>query len=370
MLTPATETARVTAHLFTHGASGKRVFLLDTPGFNDTRRDDAEVLRDITFVLAQLHRRAVPVAGLVYCHDITRNRFEGSHVRMLRVFREAIGPAAYGHVVLLSTKWQTLGSWGGEAWNKAVAHEAELIGTDAYWGDLARGGAVPMKWDGSAATALEVVDHVEALQSRAGRPTLRVQTEMVQERKELQNTNAGQIIFEALVGEERKFSAKLAELHAEFEAALKHKNEQHAAELQSQRAEMEAKIRDMSDGQHKLLVDMGQLSRQKIEEYADKLEQLQNEIARLERRMQEYSGNTQQQVYPVSGGRPSGSFRRVGPEPGPLKQQHSRLVKAQLALSLLGVLTGIGVSVAGGMTGNMSLLATGLNIVGGSLSVK
>lgn len=53
----------------------RRVFLMDTPGFDDTYRSNAEVLRDIAFVLAEVYRHKFSVAGVVYTPDNRQSTF-------------------------------------------------------------------------------------------------------------------------------------------------------------------------------------------------------------------------------------------------------------------------------------------------------
>lgn len=53
------------------------IYLMDTPGFNDRRMTDEEVMNMIYQKLNTLYNDGRPVRGLVYLYDISRVRFGG-----------------------------------------------------------------------------------------------------------------------------------------------------------------------------------------------------------------------------------------------------------------------------------------------------
>ncbi|KAL2018593.1 hypothetical protein VTK56DRAFT_563 [Thermocarpiscus australiensis] len=281
--------------------------------FVSNLRSDSDVLGDIAFALAQLYRRSVLLAGLVYLTDITANRMDGPSKTMLRVFREACRAPAFPHVTLLSAKWETLA--GSSRVAAAERNEAEL------------------RWDGTRASALEVVDRAEELQDRRGRPALTTQVEMVDEGWEVHETTAGRTVLGDLLQQERRFRAQMAELKAEYGRALRRRDGEHAAELERQRAQLEDRARAWWRAR----------SRNSL---------LQGEIKRLEAQMRDCS------LKPSSG-----SFSQAA-----LKRKHSRLVKAQRALGLFGVVAGLSLTITGGVTANPGLMATGLSIAGGGFT--
>ncbi|KAJ1334959.1 hypothetical protein MN608_01691 [Microdochium nivale] len=68
----------------------RRVYLIDTPGFDDmlpgSTRSDTEELKDIAFFLAQTYGRAIRLAGIIYLHRITDMRISGSALKNLAMF--------------------------------------------------------------------------------------------------------------------------------------------------------------------------------------------------------------------------------------------------------------------------------------------
>lgn len=63
---------------------GCRVVMVDTPGFDDTYEGDAEILKRIAEWLEKsYHDHAVVLAGVIYLHDISHDRFSGTARRNL-----------------------------------------------------------------------------------------------------------------------------------------------------------------------------------------------------------------------------------------------------------------------------------------------
>jgi hypothetical protein len=110
----------------------RRLVLVDTPGFDDTKEDEYEILRRISVWLASVLVGFIPlyfgihikidiessrygksnmqvkVAGLVYLHSIGQNRMGRTSLLAHDLFRSICGPAALGKVVMASTHWETL----------------------------------------------------------------------------------------------------------------------------------------------------------------------------------------------------------------------------------------------------------------------
>jgi hypothetical protein len=50
--------------------NGKKIFLVNTPGFDNTYRSDTDILREIADWLAQAHQFRVRFTGIIYLHRI------------------------------------------------------------------------------------------------------------------------------------------------------------------------------------------------------------------------------------------------------------------------------------------------------------
>ena len=58
------------------------IYLMDTPGFDDTRMTDEEVMEMIYLKLEELYRGEKLIKGLIYLHDITQARVGGMDARV------------------------------------------------------------------------------------------------------------------------------------------------------------------------------------------------------------------------------------------------------------------------------------------------
>jgi predicted GTPase len=62
------------------------VTLIDTPGFDDTDRTDADILKLIADYLVGTYQNNVLLTGLILLQPISGNRVQGSERRRTRVF--------------------------------------------------------------------------------------------------------------------------------------------------------------------------------------------------------------------------------------------------------------------------------------------
>ncbi|KAI0292815.1 hypothetical protein BC826DRAFT_1105405 [Russula brevipes] len=129
---------------------GRRVALVDTPGFDDSNGlSDSDVLDEIASYLKDQYGK---INGLIYCQriDVRAGRLTISNLKMF----EKVCGLALKNAVLVTTRWDVV----GEA--KAVNLEQELVGGktgEKYFAPLCRAGAVTFGHNDAAASALRVM---------------------------------------------------------------------------------------------------------------------------------------------------------------------------------------------------------------------
>jgi len=84
------------------------VYLVDTPGFDDTSRNDTEILKEVAFFFSQIYRKNVQLAGIIYLHRISDNGVSGTALKNLYMFKRLCGMNTFGHVVLCTSMWDTM----------------------------------------------------------------------------------------------------------------------------------------------------------------------------------------------------------------------------------------------------------------------
>lgn len=138
------------------------LYLIDTPGFDDTTRTDTSILQTIADQLVALHRARRPILGIIVLHRITDVRLAGSAVKTFRVLQRLCGPGNYDRVVLATTMW-TDASFSPAGTEAAMARQRRLR---EYWGreDMFQGRRVVMRYaQDTEGSAWRVVNAVMAL---------------------------------------------------------------------------------------------------------------------------------------------------------------------------------------------------------------
>jgi hypothetical protein len=118
---------------------------------------------------------------MVYVHRITDVRIQRGALRSISVLREMVGRDKFPSLVLATTWWDHVDQKrGGE-------REAELMNTPNFWGSMIKMGAKVMRHDNKFQSAREILN--EAI-SRATANPLKIQEEMVVERRPFKETSA------------------------------------------------------------------------------------------------------------------------------------------------------------------------------------
>jgi hypothetical protein len=402
---------------------GNKVQLIDTPGFNDTTVTDSDVLRDIVFMLTQTYHRGIRLAGIIYLHRITDIRVSGSSKKMMKVIQDLVGEEAFPRLVLASTMWQHPED-DPDAYEIAVRREAELQFTGDFWGAMCRGGSKVMRWDGSRDSAMAMVDCLSSLQSRSGSVTLQIQREMVELNMDLSDTKAGQTVNASISELATKSRRELGRVDTKLQEEMAIRQENHDLELEAMKEDYERKISEARKVQDKLKVDFENLSKQKLKECEDMLQTVAQDMEEMRSRRErkelenaqvdqekaendefrqtelEYNkarlkdledrienlkacGETKElnsameeherlkgvckQFLKQHEDREMDKRRRQL-EVASLQGEETRLGKMQLALQAFGVLAGIGLTVAGAVTGIFPLVGGGISLASNSVS--
>lgn len=219
------DTKKVDVHSFSH-AEGQRIFLVDTPGFDDSYCSDVDILGHISHVLLALDNMKLKLAGVIFMQDIQAQiRMTASARRQLDVFKAICGQSAYPHVVCVTSMWNCMSFSASEAAEKRM----ERLRSDPnYWEPIIMGGGITMKWFGEIESALTITGHIVEKARGVENVFLNLQSELLRQGKYtyIERTTAGRIISSGLVQE--------AELHR-TEIQESNKNIQRAQQDQNQR---------------------------------------------------------------------------------------------------------------------------------------
>lgn len=83
-----------------------RVFLIDTPGFDDTYISDIDLLTSIGDWLKTSDDEKCHLSGLIYLHRISDDRVGGVARRSLTMMRNLLGDDNLQNLVLVTNRWE------------------------------------------------------------------------------------------------------------------------------------------------------------------------------------------------------------------------------------------------------------------------
>jgi hypothetical protein len=258
----------------------KKIFLIDTPGFDDTYRNDTDILREIADWLAQAYQFRVRLTGIIYLHRITDVRIGGSGMKNLRMFRKLCGEGGLGSVVLATTMWSLCPA------ADAGRREDQLVNQNDLWKFLVSKGASVFRQDDGVVSGQKIIDY---LINRAQPVTLDIQREMVDQGMKLGDTGAGREVQEELEKLKEKHEKEMREIRQDMEEAIKEKDEERQEELREYRNQVDRQMKEAAEQTRQLEASREQLRREMKEQHSREIAELRNEVARRQQELERTS---------------------------------------------------------------------------------
>lgn len=226
--------------LYSFPLDGKTVALLDTPGFDDTYKTDAEVLQGVANFLALTYKKKMRLSGIIYLQRITDPRMTHGGRANLELFRALCGDDPLRKVVLATTFW-------GEMKNlqRAAEHEEELKSNPDYWGDMLSKKATMTQFHDTTDSALDIV---RGLLEHEEKITLKIQQEMVDLELDLIKTTAGETLKQELSELTERYETQVQTLKQEMDAALQARDFE-LTEIKEQQAKKSERARQTFQNQ-------------------------------------------------------------------------------------------------------------------------
>jgi len=239
--------------------NGREVWLIDTPGFDDTYRSDVDILSTIANWIQQPNHEHKHLSGIIYLHRIIDTRMEGSHMKNLRMFRELCGEENFGNVILCTTMWGKVSEEDGQR------REEKLKSKETFWGSLISRGAQVVRHQGSDLTA-SAKQIVESLIPK-DTIVLKLQEELGQGGS-LSDTSAGRVLTSEIEDMKKKHEEEIAALRAEIQAT----SDKREVELLKEHYEKEM------EGLKKVTDDLEKLRAGEARRFNKRLEDLQRKL--------------------------------------------------------------------------------------------
>lgn len=257
------------------GPERRSCYFVDTPGFDDTYRNDTDVLREVADWMNIAYEGDRLFTGIIYLHQISQTRLAGSGMRNLRMFKSLVGEHGLRNVVLATTMWNALPSEGVGA-----ARERELVTRDDFWGRMVReGGSRVFRQDGGARSARAIVDYIVSgprgrSRSRPRPAPLEIQRDMVDRDVPLDETAAGREVRAEMARQAAEYEARLQQVRRDMDEAMATRDREHQRELASYHARIEQQMRANREAIAQLHASRDQIRREMAAHWAAEREAL------------------------------------------------------------------------------------------------
>ncbi|KAK1757084.1 P-loop containing nucleoside triphosphate hydrolase protein [Echria macrotheca] len=224
----------------TYTLDGRKVTLIDTPGFDDSERSDADILGLVAAYMADTYEQGTLLTGILFLQPINQPRLQGSEMRRTRLFKKLLGENAYQRVVIATTMWNQLTE------TEATARQNQRMSRTDVWGDMVARGAAVVRHDDTAQSAASIV---RRLASHTTPVELQIQQELLANGGRVALTSAGRQLDEDL-------GAVITKLRDEIEGLRRERNVA-AGEIQELRDKIERYERERQELQETDLLTGG-----------------------------------------------------------------------------------------------------------------
>jgi len=200
---------------------GRRVTLIDTPGFDDTTRSDTDILNEIASFLETSYKGGATLAGVLYFHRISDFRMSGISTRNFKMFRKLCGDNTLKNVNIVTNMW---GEVDPEIGNE---REKELMRDELFFKPALGKGAKMVRHENTLASAQAILRRV----LNNNPLPLCIQEELVNQRKNISQTSAGEELQQEYAALIQKHKGEMRKLRQEMEEAMRKKDEETRREL-------------------------------------------------------------------------------------------------------------------------------------------
>jgi hypothetical protein len=212
-----------------------RLYLIDTPGFDDTQTSDGALLQKIASALDTFYTiNNIRFSGLIYMHRITDQRVAGSSLKSLRIFEKICGVENFPYVVLVTSMWNIL-----ESQNESYLGERReqmLTTKEDFFGMMVAGGAQVMRDSGNRESALAIIKHIGQQRSRI---VTALQREMAGVGKTLGETGIGVFLRKEIERSRERYDIEKKEILEALEDAIRDEDDELVSTISEQKRDIE-----------------------------------------------------------------------------------------------------------------------------------
>lgn len=265
------ETTRV--QIWDFEVDGRRIHLIDTPGFDDTNRSDTDVLKDLAYWLGlSYEKKKIRLTGLIYLHPISHTRMAGTAFKNLRTFKKMVGSQSMRSVALVSTMWDE------RSGPEEERRDQMLRETPEFWKDIIAEGAKPHRHGRTRDNAVAIVKSL-----LPNEPTvLSLQNELVNQGKELNRTEAGKEVDAGISLQRELLERKIEQTKADMTEALAAKDQKWVEQVAADQAKYEQQVQSTKTAQEEMKLSMEKIFAEREEQYKKSIQEMDEKVKDLE----------------------------------------------------------------------------------------
>lgn len=214
----------------------------------------------------------------------------GTARRNFSLFRKLCGEHGLQNVIIVTTRWADVPLETG------LKREEQLRSQDNLFRPAIENGATLLRHDNTIQSAYDIL---EQLVRRQPVP-LRIQMELVDEKKDISETAAGAELHRQLEEQAEKFEREIEELRREMNDALRLKDFRMETEIREAKEQFEVKLKQVAESRDKLSQLYAQ-EKQASEEMKKSIKALEDHQKRVEREHEEERQRHRAQIASVQG---------------------------------------------------------------------
>jgi chromosome segregation ATPase len=164
-------------------------------------------------------------------------------------------------------------------WTPAVpedvgrARTKELVETDEFWGNMVKSGSRVVRHDGTKRSALQIVSDIV---DRKTRVTLDIQRQLIDQGRNLNDTDAAQALQSELLAERKQFQERLSELKQDMDFAMRENDEKWQKQIKEEERKYTEKINKTFAETEALRTSLKKIAEEKEQQFRE----LQEEVKR------------------------------------------------------------------------------------------
>jgi len=240
---------------------GRRLYLIDSPGFDDTERSEAEILHEVALSLSMMYESGTKILGILYLCRITDTRVHGAALKSINILQKMCGEEAFPNITVVTTMWnqQEQTAEGGD---KGIERENQLMQT--FFASMVQRGTQFRRHHGDR-------DNAEAIVSEL---VLRNQTVVLDLQKQmdrglaLSDTPVGQLVEQEQKEQQRRYEQEIRELEDQLRKAQEKKEDGEILALREELQQQRALQANLEKDRRSLGANLHQIAEKRNPQYA------------------------------------------------------------------------------------------------------